>query len=189
MRRNVQCYTIKWYPSNHATYDPNIDSSIVILSKIFFQDYDKHPFLKKIKIVFGDDENLFYLGKLLYYFNQHYQKLFVERKLYLKHFQIIELNVNIVKSVFTNNVIKSFGYNNASQTCGDMSTMFDQTSNKEYPIDKKVIEIKNVKQGLDSFGIIYHNIVSWLRARQLQQGEKYYKEAVKDCTVLFVLPV
>ena len=150
MRRSIQCYTIEWNPSARATCDPNayVDSSIVILNKIFFQDYDKHPLLKKVKIIFDDDRHLFYLAKLLYYFNQHYKQLFVERRLYLKHFQLIDVGVKSLL-MFENHdqLIESFTDNNDTRECGDMSIMFDQTSNKEYPVDKKVIEIEDVNQG------------------------------------------
>ena len=66
--------------------------------------------------------------------------------------------------------------------------MFDQKSDQDYPINKKVFEIncKDVKQGVASFGVIYQNIVAWLRARQIKRGKQYYKDALKECSVVFV---
>ena len=64
----------------------------MVLNKIFFEDYDKHPLLNEIKITLHDIKTLFNLAKLLYYFNQHYKQLFDERKFYLKHFEKIEVN-------------------------------------------------------------------------------------------------
>ena len=186
MRRNVQCYIIEWDPSYDVTVDPDVDLSIAILNKIFFKDYDKHESLKEIKITCHDVKTLFNFAKLLYYFHQHYQQLFVETKFYLKHLEKIEVNFTKVYIHPHNGLIEQIS--SYSLDYGGMSIMFDQTSDKAYPIDKKVIEITNVKQGIESFGIIYQNIAAWLKARQIQYGKNYYEDPIKDCKVVLVLP-
>ena len=183
MRRNVQCYSVDWNPFYRALPDPVIDPTIKVLNKIFFQDYDKHPLLREIKITCYDDNHLFNLAKLLYYFNQHYQKLFVERKAYLKHFEKIEVNFEKVNTD-TDGLIEPL---TKAQRRGCLSSMFGQTSNQEYPVGKKVIEIKHVKQGIESFAVIYQNIVAWLKARQIQHGKQCCKDAIKHCKVVFVV--
>ena len=191
MRRNVECYTVNWrqpfrIPFSHGEDD---DISLVILNKIFFQDYDKHPLLRAIEIVFNDDGNLFRFAKLLYYFNQHYERLFVERRLYLKHFEKIEVNLQL-KHLYAEQLIVPYHDDTSPHdhpTGNDEhSTIFDQTSNETYPIDKKIIEIEGVKQGIQSFGAIYQNVIVWLQAKQIHHRKQLYREAVQNCKIVFV---
>ena len=72
LRKCVKCYTIHLHATSGVIYfrDNNNDSNdkfnvyddkLDILDKIFFQDYDKHPLLEKIKVKFYDtcDLNIF----------------------------------------------------------------------------------------------------------------------------------
>ena len=132
--------------------------------------------------------SLFNLAKLLYYFNQHYQQLFVARKFYLKNFEKIEVHFSKVCVDQWSGLIRHISNDGFSFIdYGEMSTMFDQTSNEQYPIDKEVIEIIDIKQGIESFSSIYQNIVAWLKERQMQYGRGYYHDAIKNCKVVFVL--
>ena len=43
-----------------------------------------------------------------------------------------------------------------------------QNANQEYPINSKIIEIRNIKQGIEQFGSIYQNTFKWLQSIQNQ---------------------
>ena len=159
MRRNVECYDIEWNPTYMIVTDPNpnVDASMLILNRILFTDYDKHPLLREIKITFPDDCTLHNLAQLLYYFNHHYNKLFVHRRFKLTNFKKIEVNFAKVET-YPNALIKPLADIDDLRQFGDVSNMIIQPSDKEYPIDQNVIEIEDFKQGIEqieSFGVIY----------------------------------
>ena len=168
IRQSIKRYTLHW-STRHPFFSGSLrleidDDARNVFDKIFFQDCDKYPLLESIVIKFQD--NIYLLGviRLLLYFNQHYKQLFVERKLYLGHFQAIEVDID--NRWMSGDRLER--YPDAAMN----SEFFDQGRNKEYSIDDKRVEIKSheLKQGIDSFGIIYQNIFHWLSRRQDQSG-------------------
>ena len=140
----------------------DIGDAVNVYDKIFFQDYDKHPLLKSIIIKFGDNEHLVGLTGLLLYFHQHYKKLFVERKLYLPHFQTIEIEID---TRWAPSAFHRFDKTTNQE-------FFGQERNKEYSIDCKTIEIKSseLTQGIESFGTFYKNVLYWWQRREDKFG-------------------
>lgn len=113
-----------------------------------FQDYDKHGLLEKITIKFGDNVNLCVFAKLLIYFDQRYKRLFVEDKLYLKHFKTIEIEFDAIESVSDGKLQKYTKMTHDPHTHNEM--IFAQNSNQKYPIDYKTVEINNIQQGINN---------------------------------------
>ena len=175
IRRNIKQYVLRWGPP--YTSSRNVGIMILrignvadVFDKIFFQDYDKHPLLKSIIIKFHDDKYLFGIARLLLYFHQHYKKLFVERKLYLKHFETIEMHIDSIWM----GVDEIQRYPHATTN----TQFFQQERNKEYSIDDKTIEISSseFETQIESFGIIYQNIFHWLQRKK-----------DKSCKIIFVI--
>ena len=178
MRSGIKCYTIHWECSSSINYFHSDDDDVMnvfgskldILDKIFFQDYDKHSLLEKILIKFEDECDLTVFARLLMYFNQHYNKLFVERKLYLKNFKCIEIEFDgIIRQFFGDSMISEYKCTD-NGVPNDKEMIFFQQSDKEYPIYQNTIEIKNIKQGIESFGIVYKNVFNWLKSRQQESS-------------------
>ena len=175
IRRNVKRYTLHWRPPFVTGRDfvgqivpLDIGSDVNVFDTIFFQDYDKHPLLESIIIKFEDDQYLLALARLLIYFQQHYTQLFVDRKLYLTHFQTIEIHIHSIWML-----------EDELQRIPQVTSnpeLFEQERNKEYIVDDKMIEIKSdeLKQGIASFGIIFENVFYCL-----QQMKK------KSCKIAF----
>ena len=122
------------------------------------------------------------------YFNHHYDQLFVERKLYLKHFQCIEIEFDGIRSpTLGSSVAIIHDYRSVHKDrYNDREMIFLQNSNQTYPIDKKTIEIKNIKKGIESFGIVYKNVFKWFKSRQ--EASSNTKAAINGCKIaLFTL--
>ena len=62
--------------------------------------------------------------------------------------------------------------------------IFGQNRDHVYSVDEKVIEIKQVKQGILSFGAIYKNVLHWLHSRQTRRSTNIN---VDGCKIVFVL--
>ena len=174
MRRNIKLYNFDLITHNRETL--HMGSITAIFDKILLQHYDKHPLLQQVIFQMCDDYYLFGLARLLLYFNQNFKQLFMRRKLYLKHFKKIKIHFH--------HVITRRGDvdTNIRQPTANMiadNAIFAQNSNQEYPVDENVIEIKQVKEGIESFGIIFRNVLNWLRARQ----EKF--SSIRDCQIVF----
>ena len=184
MRKKVKCYTIHW-EKPRGFDNLNFGDAQALFDKIFFQDYDNHPLLQQITIKVSDDVCLFGLARLLLYFNQHYKELFVERKLYLSNFNKIEI---VYFRIHGTTQLDGRYISTIQLNVGDMfdnienSEILRQTADKEYSIEDKVIEIKQVKQGVESFGTIYKNVLHWLHSRQLLDSRD-----VGGCKIVFVL--
>ena len=111
----------------------------------------------------------------------------------MSHFKKIELTLKGIGCFDTRNVlVKAYPYytQNGYAVINDLMTIFNQKSNQEYPINQYpineyVIQIAKVKQGLQSFGVIYQNVVAWLRERQIRCGHVHYNTAVKNCKIVF----
>ena len=172
IRRNIKQYTLHWIPPYTAdrifgmALALDIGTAVSIFDKIFFQDYDKHPLLESIIIKFNDNKYLFGIARLLLYFHQHYQQLFVERNLYLAHFQTIEIHIDNVWTE-ANGELERYPHDTSNQE------FFEQERNNEYSIDDQIIEIKSSKfeQEIESFGIIYQNIFYWLQRMKKKSGK------------------
>ena len=177
MRYNIQCYTIEWAaPTDVAKNLIERDCDVKILNKIFFEDYDKHPFLSKIEIC------------LTYDFNHHYKQLFIDRKFDLPYFKTIEINFK--GEPLTDALIQPYhkSLTFERQPFRDLQSLFDQTCNQQHAIDKSVIEfeMKDVEQGIESFCIIFQNVLSWLKKKQTMHGRPYH-QAVTGCKIVFIL--
>ena len=179
IRQNIKLYTLEWNPrytsSDNLGYILTLDigRDVHVFDKIFFQDYDKHPLLESITVEFMDDDYLFGLARLLIYISQHYKQLFVQRKLYLRHFETIEIDlVGIWVSADQLQPVHVQRYPHQTNN----PEFFQQNRNEEYSIDDKRIEIKSsqLKEGIESFGIIFQNIFYWLQ--RMKQ---------KSCNIVF----
>ena len=184
MRKTVKLYTVIWNkPRNFNSL--NIGDVQGLFDKIFFQDYDKNPLLQQITIKMDDDVYLFGLARLLVYFHQHYKELFVERKLYLTHFKAIQVVYERIHftSLLNRRMIAGIQLN-AGHMFDNIqhSEIFQQNRDEEYSIDDKVIQITDIKQGIESFGTIYQNILYWLYSRQAMESTD-----VDGCKIVFVL--
>ena len=174
IRRSIKQYTVHWSPP--FLFGPElvilgIGDAVDIFDKIFFQDYDKHRLLESIIIKYQDNTFLLGTARLLLYFHQHYKKLFVERKLYLQHFHTIEVEMNNKWMREYHAELQQYSHNTSNPE------FFQQERNKEYSIDDKKIEIKSsqLKQGIESFGIIYENIFYWLARRPDKSGRIIFR--------------
>ena len=183
MRNNVESYTIEWQPDRCMHYD-EYDVSYSSLCKILFHDYDKHPLLKRVKISFIDDCNLTCFARLLSFFNMNYNELFIERKVDLKYFEKIEV---IVEDIAKNSLIERYpiDMDGFYAPNDDMKTIFEQKSDKEYSVDQTTIEIKHVKGNIESFGVVYQNVIRWVQARQAQFEPQYYQDVVRNSRIVF----
>ena len=163
IQRLIKTYSIDWKPDEYYFIGGLVENSniIGILDKLLFQDYDKHPLLEKLVIGVGDEVDLSGFARLLIYFNDRYKKLFGdERKLYLKHFEKIEIEFRDIQSkIELHEPVDGEEYNQREM-------IFLQNSNQEYTIDLRIIEIANIKQGIEHFGIIYQNVFKWLQSIQ-----------------------
>ena len=190
MRKGIKSYTIHWKCSSSINYFHNtfvtneFGNKLDILDRIFFKDFHKHPLLEKITIKFKDEYDLRIFARLLIYFNQHYTQLFVERKLYLKHFKSIEIELNgIINHYFGDSVICD--YKHIFQAVhNDAESIFLQKSDKDYPINQKTIEIENIKQGIESFGVMFKNVFNWLKSRQGQSSG----DEISGCKIVLLIP-
>lgn len=192
MRRDVKRYIINWYPGN--LLDASLNGvNFDILNKILLQDYIQHPSLKEVNITFGDDRNLCTFAKLMTYFNHYYDKIFVERKLYSKYFEKIVLTLREIEQNCTININQRLIQSFPLQVAGivtvheDMQTIFQQKNDAKYPSDETMIEIHNVKRGLEWFGTIYQNVIGWLRKRQENHTPNVCQDCVSDCKIVFSL--
>ena len=192
IRHHVQCYMIDW--------DVGLDDFLMyvegwkthkfqIFEQILFQDYDKHPYLEKIQILLDADPHLCRLANVLAYFGYHCQQLFEETKFHLTSLNKIEIKF---KETFKNHLITPFDYD-AYGLYPQLKSMMNQTSNEKYSVNKNVIkiDIKQEKEAMKSFGIIYQNVVCWLQARQIQRKNKSQnhtrKGSIKNCKLVLVL--
>ena len=93
MRKPIRYYSLEWKPS-FGYCDRDRDSSILCQSIAIFDQFlkenysDKHPLLETVLIKLKDRYDLSGFARLLMYFNNNYEKLFVE-KLGLEDFQSI----------------------------------------------------------------------------------------------------
>ena len=163
IRQSIKQYTVHWSPPcTFGLYVVRLEigQAVNVFDKIFFQDYDKHSLLESIIIKFSDGEYLFGMARLLLFFHEHYKQLFVERKLYLKHFQSIEIEMH--------NAWMSADAPRTYQHETSYPKFFNQERNKEYSIDDNRLEISSneLKQEIESFGIVYKNLLYWLQRRQ-----------------------
>lgn len=90
MRRSIKHYVLKWEPMGYRFSQNGYVSLLDTLDKVLLQDYDKHPLLETIAIHFRDQRDLSAFAKLLLYFNQNYNRLFVERKMCSKYLNILK---------------------------------------------------------------------------------------------------
>ena len=182
MRRLIKHYTIEWTPLRQIFLDNiGFDNSFDIFDKILFQDYDKHPLLEKITVKFNIKQDLSAFARLLVYFNDKYKQLFgVERKLYLKYFKHIEIEFDKMEDTRFGNTglfYKYETYNGVSYLYHEM--IFSFFANQEYPTDKKTIEIRNIEQGIASFGVLYQNVFQWLQKALVNESN--------NCKIVFVM--
>ena len=190
LRKWIKCYTICWSSimNYFRSHTRNIDHNNLLngLNKIFFQDYDKHSLLEKIIIQFEDETDLSMFATLLLYFNQHYKQLFVERKFYLKYFKQIEIEfIGIVEPCDRDDaILQEYKPMNESGLYIEHEKIFCQNCNVEYPVSLKTVEINNVKQGIDQFGIVYQNVFQWLKSIQMQSSEDS-RWSIEGCKVVF----
>ena len=199
MRRNIHKYTLHW--NQRGMYGNNQISLKIgrqaadLFDKLFLKDYEKHQLLQEITIdLTVDDCHLFGLARFLLYFNEHYSELFVERKLYLKHFKQISIKYNEIENGKVNGKHtkkiqlphqKSFA---AADTRNSrikpelFNKLFMQKMNEKYSIEKNVIQIKQMvlTDELESFGVIYQNVLNWLQQRQVEYS-------VNGCKIVFVI--
>ena len=187
MRKLVKHYKFEWRPLYSYFFANESRNDVLFggINKILFDDYNMHPLLEKISIKFKVKDDLSAFARLLLHFNQHHQKLFVEQKLYLKYFKMIEIEFDGILHPFSNNntfckYIPSGG-NNDRYT--EDEKIFIQTTTKEYAIDKQLIQIRDVKQGIESFGNIYKNVFRWLQSIQKQSPTN--ANAITGCKVVF----
>ena len=192
MRQKIKCYDITWVPRKDYFICGGMaigDHSLDTFSKILLNDYDKHPLLEKVKIKFKDKHDLSGFARLLMYFNENYQQLFVETRLYLPHFQAIEIEFDeILISKYNRGSkgpeLERYEPQN-SHKYSNRELIFAQNANEDYPIEEKVIEIKNIKQGIEHFGIIYQNVFKWLRSIQAQSNG-YAATAISGYKIAFL---
>ena len=192
MRKNLKNCKIYWSPRSdnfvHSrSYLP--DKNLKVFDKIFFQDYDEHPLLETITIKFSDKYDLCYFARLLIYFNDNHQQLFVERKLYLPHFKQIEIEFEqILISSMRDGTNGSKLQPHKIKLCPNESydapeIFFHQDANEDYSTKEKMIVIENIKPGIENYGIIYQNMFKWLLSIQEQSSGDVGK-AVSGCKVV-----
>ena len=180
MRRFIKCYTIAWSPSDSLGYhDTTRKDNLYVFDKILFQDGDKHPLLEQIIIKYREKYDFTRFAKLLIYFNQHYKQLFTDRVLYLKHFKKIEIEFIQSDDVGSSWNLKDYTISNNVPPV-ENEKLFSQTI-----IDKKTIEIKNIKQGIKNFDIIYKIVFKWLKSLQDESDDGAI--AMDGCKVVFLL--
>ena len=157
VRLSVKQYIVHWSPPSSIRSEGLYVGDIAgVLEKVFFQDYDKHPLLESIVIKFNDNRYLFGLARLLVFFHEHYQQLFVQRKLSLPHYQTIEIDIEKIAEPLT------IAYGT------EYPEFFEQKRNKEYSMDDKRVEIKSsqLKYEMESFATIYQNVFCSLQKIQ-----------------------
>ena len=186
LRKNVNCYQIDWNSRFQRdlqtwTVSPIVGNCKLVLDKLFLNDYDKHPLLKKIVIKLTDDWNLHQFAMLLIYFSENCQGIFVatdlERR--LKHLSIIEIEWKQVGLSLN----QHFGGVAIGADTMTNHQIFKGKKNEEYSIDDKMVEICNVDAKIDSFAIIYANVIDWFKRieQQLQYLDSGREEQFKRC--------
>ena len=79
-------------------------------------------------------------------------------------------------------VIKPYLFGGISQH----ELIFTQQSSQDYPIDKKIVQIKNIQQGIEPFGVIYQNVFKWLQTIQAQSSSNA-QIAISGCKVALLV--
>ena len=185
IRRNIKQYIIYWSPP-YAFYNNFVrltlggGDTVDLFDKIFFQDYDKHPLLESIIIKFVDNKYLVGLARLVVYLYRHYKQLFVERKLYLAHFNKIEMHIDKIRFPTNTHELEKYPHGTNHEQ------FYQQDTNKEYSINNKKIEIKSKEfdQTIKSFAIVYQNIFDWLQRMQQELSRKG-DDGIKDVKIIF----
>ena len=198
MRRFVTYYSLEWTPffnvwrGAHAT--SILYESIDVFDQFLQEDYNgNHPLLETVLIKLRDRYDLSGFARLLIYFNNNYEKLFVE-KLGLQNFQSILIQFeelqwdipigyqpNIKNCIPRARHPEIYNYN-------ENELIFAQERNKIYSIDKKEITISNVEKGIQYFGTIYQNVVDWMK--RIQENRDEYESLagpIEGCKVVFAI--
>ena len=140
---------------------------------------ESNPLLESVSVKLKENACLSGLARLLIYFNQHYKQLFVDTKLYLKHFNKIEIQIENISSIFAHNDLQRYPADNANQP-----QFFQQGRSKEYSIDDNTIKIqsRDVEQGIASFGTVYENIFDCLQ--RVQEANEDTSNVPKNCSIV-----
>ena len=189
MRRNVQIYSVVYrrIMFSHQPHNQlSVGSAQHVFDKIFFKDWDKHPLLKEISVSIIDNCYLFGLAGLLLYFNENFEKLFVNMKLYLKHFEKISIKYDriygkTVNGEHTTKIQLQVDTDGTIVANNKNSLILKQSVTKQYSVDANVIQIKDMKKGIKSFGQVFENVRHWLHAKQ----ESLDQQGVNGSKIVF----
>ena len=157
MRRNIKRYIINWKADSQSNERDEL------LDKLFFQDYKKHPLLKRIVFRIGSS---YTLSSVLEYLIENRKELFVTKdiKLKLKCFEAIELEIEGRHADFG-----GYGYSSMK----DRNSKDNFVVNEQFTVDKRVVKINNPGECIEH---VERNMTDWyekvVEANQTIGGRK-----------------
>ena len=158
--------------------------------------------LERITIRLKDETDLCGFARLLMYFNENHERIFVD-KLGLEILESIEIEFDELNVAHGNDSKISKYIPLEEGIYNENELIFGEKRKRKYTIEATMIRYSKNKKGIKYFGRIYQNILDWLKRIQKQcdqsyesdESHKYYEfnksvavaKAIKGKKVVFLL--